>query len=277
VSFYSELIALSANSRFYDGTDTGLASFRLHRSKHSQCPPFLDESAQYKVRWLSHAADPGKDRMWDVTPFVKFGRQTVEVRLFDVAPTITRSLTFACLLQGLYAKVKTDSRLERILNSSNALSASSLNINRDAAIQSGKNAEFDRTDHPISHFNHNGKISAIDAVHQFTDWLQHDLNKIHHPLLVDIVKAEIKSWSKENVDRNETTALDWAKRFNWLTDTQNQNLPQLEGLPGRSGPLNIGKGYCLDDGQALKRSTASTSVLECPLCGRLHPDHNTEN
>jgi gamma-glutamyl:cysteine ligase YbdK (ATP-grasp superfamily) len=272
--FIPELIALSTNSRFYDGRDTQQASFRLSRSRHCQLPPILDKTSQHKVRWLSHAADPGKDRMWDVTPFVKFGRQTVEVRLFDVAPTITRSLTFACLLQGLYAKLKTDSRLERILNSSNALSARNLNINRDAAIQNGKNAEFDRTDHPLSHFNHNGKISAVDAVHQFTDWLQHDLNKIHHPLLVDIVKAEIKSWSKENVDRNETTALDWAKRFYWLTDTQNQNLPQLEGPPGGSGPLNIGKGYCLDDGHALKRSTASMAVLECPLCGRLHPDQD---
>ena len=144
--FVPELIAFSANSPFHGGESQNVCSFRLHRTHHCMCPPRLSREDVAAIAWLSHTHTGQPERMWDVTPFVKMGRGTVEARLFDVSPSCRRSAAFACLLQGLTARVYDH---EQRLMSEPQEFITSLAANRAACIASGLDAILDLRRRPI--------------------------------------------------------------------------------------------------------------------------------
>jgi carboxylate-amine ligase len=99
------LLALSANSPYYDGGDTGLASTRAHlfhsmpRTKFA--PPFksFSELVAYYEKLLA-AGDitrPG-DLWWIIRPQPPLG--TVEFRIFDIPTSVHRIGAFAALIQA---------------------------------------------------------------------------------------------------------------------------------------------------------------------------------
>lgn len=99
------LLALSANSPYYDGGDTGLVSTRAHlfhsmpRTKFA--PPFKSfaELVDYYEKFLA-AGDitrPG-DLWWIIRPQPPLG--TVEFRIFDIPTSVRRIGAFAALIQA---------------------------------------------------------------------------------------------------------------------------------------------------------------------------------
>ncbi|QEH37354.1 Carboxylate-amine ligase YbdK [Aquisphaera giovannonii] len=100
------LLALSANSPFWQGRETGLHS---HRSKvmetlpTSGLPPLMRNWSEYT--WLlNHMVETGfiqtiREIWWDVRPHHNFG--TVEVRICDMPPTLRQVLGLTGLVQCL--------------------------------------------------------------------------------------------------------------------------------------------------------------------------------
>lgn len=99
------LLALSANSPYYDGVDTGLTSTRAHlfhsmpRTKFA--PPFksFSELVDFYEKLLA-AGDinrPG-DLWWIIRPQPPLG--TVEFRIFDIPTSVRRIGAFVALMQA---------------------------------------------------------------------------------------------------------------------------------------------------------------------------------
>jgi glutamate---cysteine ligase / carboxylate-amine ligase len=108
------LLALSANSPFYRGTDTGYASSRYllwGRWPTSGPPPYLESLEHYEriMQGLltSTAALDRRMLYWDIRPSEH--QRTVEVRVQDTAATVTEATLIGVLVRTLVADA-----LERI-------------------------------------------------------------------------------------------------------------------------------------------------------------------
>jgi len=104
--YVPHLIALSANSPYWDGEATGLASTRTKVFESMPTvgtPPRLSGYGEYEqlVGTLLHAGaiESIRDIWWDIRPHPGFG--TVEVRLMDAVPTVTEMVALAALTQCL--------------------------------------------------------------------------------------------------------------------------------------------------------------------------------
>ena len=102
------LLALAANSPYYEGMETGLASIRTHlfhsmpRTKFA--PPFksFSELVAYYEKLLATGdiTRPG-DLWWIIRPQPPFG--TVEFRIFDLPTSVRRIGALAAILQSAVA------------------------------------------------------------------------------------------------------------------------------------------------------------------------------
>lgn len=106
VQYLPHLLALSANSPFWQGVDTGLASFRAAfygLLPRSGVPPYFghwkDFRSYMQVMFGSGAIQSLKDIYWDIRPRPDYG--TIEFRIFDAAPTLAASLSLAALTRSL--------------------------------------------------------------------------------------------------------------------------------------------------------------------------------
>ena len=280
--FSPELIAFSSNSPFYNNQKTDKVSFRLHRSPHCQFSPFLQPDEEIKIKWLSHSPNAVKERYWDITPFVKKGRQTVEVRLFDVSPSCHRSVAYACLLQGLYKKLTVSKSLSELLTDSrlNKSFDDILFQNRLNAIDYGLEATFDYSCHPIRAFIAGKKVSAVHSLETLRDWLWDDIESLddyeNEITLNDIVDEEIFELKNRIKTTAAETAEEYAIKMVDQTSPDKQNSFWKENFANLAESLScIGNGYCLDDGMALRESGKS-SLRICPKCDRIHPGITAE-
>ena len=104
--FLPHLLALSASSPFWQGEDTGLASYRLSifdNLPRTGLPPRLASWAEYErmveaLVELDLIEDSSKI-WWDLRPSSKF--PTLETRICDVSPRIETALSIAALVQCL--------------------------------------------------------------------------------------------------------------------------------------------------------------------------------
>lgn len=104
--FLPHLLALSASSPFWQGEDTGLASYRLSvfdNLPRTGLPPKLWSWAEFQrsvdaIVELGLIEDASKI-WWDLRPSANF--PTIETRIFDVSPKIETTLTLAALVQAL--------------------------------------------------------------------------------------------------------------------------------------------------------------------------------
>ncbi len=104
--FLPHLLALSASSPFWQGADTGLASYRLSvfdNLPRTGLPPVFNSHAEYRraVDTLISAGliEDATKIWWDLRPSDRF--PTVEVRICDVTPRIDDALAIAALVQCL--------------------------------------------------------------------------------------------------------------------------------------------------------------------------------
>jgi carboxylate-amine ligase len=107
-SFLPELLALAANSPFWQGRPTGLASTRVKISEalpRSGLPPPLSSFAEFQSiveRGVRTGCFPDYTHIWwDVRPHPRLG--TVEVRICDGQTRVTSVAALAALIQSLVA------------------------------------------------------------------------------------------------------------------------------------------------------------------------------
>jgi carboxylate-amine ligase len=115
------LLALSSSSPFWDGFDTGFASFRhrlLAMTPNYGSPPRMASPADLE-RVMSAGRRAGilesyRDVHWDIRPRPDFG--TLELRVFDAQPTLSSSLSLAALAHSLFvALLRDDTALDEYL------------------------------------------------------------------------------------------------------------------------------------------------------------------
>lgn len=104
--FLPHLLALSASSPFWQGEDTGLASYRLtvfDNLPRTGLPPRLNSWSEYD-RSVQALVDIGviedsSKIWWDLRPSSRF--PTIEARICDVSPRLETTLSLAALIQSL--------------------------------------------------------------------------------------------------------------------------------------------------------------------------------
>jgi carboxylate-amine ligase len=104
------VLALSANSPFLGGEETGLASSRaevLAQLPRAAAPPVFDSYAEWESfveRFVRLGLADGYTRFWwDIRPHPRFG--TLEIRAPDQPTAVGLTVAFAALLQALCATV----------------------------------------------------------------------------------------------------------------------------------------------------------------------------
>jgi carboxylate-amine ligase len=109
VRYLPHLLALSTNSPYWQGEDTGLASMRvkIFEALSTAGLPFYFQSWQEFETIIdqlrrSHTIDTIRDVWWDIRPHPDFG--TVEVRICDTPPTLYDTLALVAFIQCLVAR-----------------------------------------------------------------------------------------------------------------------------------------------------------------------------
>lgn len=108
--FLPHLLALSTNSPFWLGTDTGLKSFRtkvFDRYPRTNIPDSFTDYSEFdnfvKLLIKTGCIDTGKKIWWDIRPHPLF--PTLEVRVCDIPMRVEETITLAALMQAIAAKL----------------------------------------------------------------------------------------------------------------------------------------------------------------------------
>ncbi len=108
--FLPHLLALSTNSPFWLGRNSGLKSFRtkvFDRFPRTSIPEYFDSPAEFDefVRILvkTNSIDNGKKIWWDVRPHPFF--ETIEFRVCDIPMRLDETVTLAALFQAICVKL----------------------------------------------------------------------------------------------------------------------------------------------------------------------------
>ncbi len=108
--FLPHLLALSTNSPFWLGRNTGLKSYRTKvfdrfprtsMPEHFETPAEFDEFVRILVK--TNSIDNGKKIWWDVRPHPFF--ETIEFRVCDVPMRLEETVTLAALFQAICVKL----------------------------------------------------------------------------------------------------------------------------------------------------------------------------
>ncbi len=108
--FLPHVLALTVNSPFWTGIETGLKSYRskvFERFPRTNIPDAFQSWGEYEsyVNLLikTHCIDNPKRIWWDIRPHPNF--PTLEIRICDVPMTLEESVAIAALLQAIAAKL----------------------------------------------------------------------------------------------------------------------------------------------------------------------------
>jgi carboxylate-amine ligase len=106
VQFLPHFLALSANSPYWQGIDTGMQSTRVNIIEsfpYSGIPPHFDNWNDFehycKTLELVGAITSIKDAFWYIRPNLKFG--TLEFRICDAVSSLNETMALAALAQSL--------------------------------------------------------------------------------------------------------------------------------------------------------------------------------
>ena len=108
--FLPHILALSTNSPFWKGMDTGLKSYRckvFDKFPRTNVPEFFPSWGEYErfVKLLveTNCIDNGKKIWWDIRPHPEF--PTLEFRICDVPMRADETIAIAALIQATVAKL----------------------------------------------------------------------------------------------------------------------------------------------------------------------------
>lgn len=115
VRYLPHLLALSANSPFWQGIDTGMQSSRVNIMESfplSGIPPQFHswEEFEHYCETLKRTGAIGsiKDLYWFIRPNLKFG--TIEFRICDALSTLDETMALVALIQSLVVFVSNDAQ-----------------------------------------------------------------------------------------------------------------------------------------------------------------------
>lgn len=104
------LIALAASSPFYEGEDTGYASYRMvlwRRWPNAGIPPRLESEKEYRslleLLLTTGAIGDPRSHYWSVRPHAVY--PTLEIRVTDVCPRVDDAVALAALVRALVVAV----------------------------------------------------------------------------------------------------------------------------------------------------------------------------
>jgi carboxylate-amine ligase len=108
--FLPHLLALSSNSPFWLGRNTGLKSYRtkvFDKFPRTGIPETFQTSAEFdnyiRILMKTNSLDNGKKIWWDVRPHPFF--QTIEFRICDIPMRWQETVAIAALIQAICAKL----------------------------------------------------------------------------------------------------------------------------------------------------------------------------
>ena len=108
--FLPHLLALSANSPFWMGRNTGLKSYRtkvFERFPRTGIPPVFPTPAEFdefvRILVATNSIDNGKKIWWDLRPHPFF--ETIEFRVCDIPMRLDETVAIAALVQAICAKL----------------------------------------------------------------------------------------------------------------------------------------------------------------------------
>jgi len=108
--FLPHLLALSANSPFWMGRNTGLKSYRtkvFERFPRTGIPPVFPTPAEFdefvRILVATNSIDNGKKIWWDLRPHPFF--ETIEFRICDIPMRLDETVAIAALVQAICAKL----------------------------------------------------------------------------------------------------------------------------------------------------------------------------
>ncbi|MCB0837810.1 MAG: carboxylate-amine ligase [Bacteroidetes bacterium] len=108
--FLPHLYALSTNSPFWEGRNTGFKSFRtkvFDKFPRTGIPDFFDSVAEYdnyiNLLVKTRCIDNAKKIWWDIRVHPFF--PTIEIRICDIPMTIDETIALSALIQALVAKL----------------------------------------------------------------------------------------------------------------------------------------------------------------------------
>ena len=108
--FLPHLLALSANSPFWVGMNTGLMSYRckvFDKFPRTNIPEFFASWGEYesfvKLLVKTGCIDNAKRIWWDMRPHPNF--PTLEVRICDIPMRVEETIAIAALIQATFAKL----------------------------------------------------------------------------------------------------------------------------------------------------------------------------
>lgn len=106
VQYLPHLVALSSNSPFWQGVDTGLATSRVALYRllpHAGVPRYFRKWKEFRrycqVLRDCHTIHSFKDIYWDIRPRPDFG--TIEFRICDTPPSLALTFGMVALIQSL--------------------------------------------------------------------------------------------------------------------------------------------------------------------------------
>jgi len=108
--FLPHLLALSANSPFWMGRNTGLKSYRtkvFERFPRTGIPPVFPTPAEFdefvRILVATNSIDNGKKIWWDLRPHPFF--ETIEFRVCDIPMRLDETVAIAALVQAICARL----------------------------------------------------------------------------------------------------------------------------------------------------------------------------
>ncbi len=136
------LIALSASSPYYEGEDTGYASYRMvlwRRWPNAGIPPRLDSEREYRalleLLLTTGAIGDQRNHYWGVRPHAVY--PTLEIRVTDVCPRVEDAVALAALVRALIVAIAEGRLREPAADQSDGTLSTLLAVNEWRAMRYG--------------------------------------------------------------------------------------------------------------------------------------------
>ena len=160
------LLALSSNSPFWQGRNTGLKSYRTALWKpipYSGVPEIIPSWSHFE-RYVDDLTSMGciesaKDICWDIRPHTLF--RTIEFRICDMPGTMQDTLALAALCQALVMKL---TLLHEHKREFSVPPRDYVEVNKWAAMRYGLDAD-------VIDFAHRRRIPMRDSIHALLDFV----------------------------------------------------------------------------------------------------------
>ncbi len=190
------LLALSSNSPFWIGRNTGIKSYRAivwKRFPRSGIPQMFASTNEYDL-FINNLVqigciDNAKKIWWDIRPHPFF--PTIEFRVCDMPATMEDSIAIAALCQALVAKLTW--LYERNMTTY-ALSAHYIEENKWRAARYGLDAE-------IFDFVQQRRLPMRDALHELLDFVDDVLDDLNTRHEINYIRALLEDPHGTGADR----------------------------------------------------------------------------